>query len=52
MNVKFTGVDEFEYTSELLIFDILHINLYHGWLVDPQVSKYLSTLHTRGVYFL
>ncbi|XP_023345436.1 ubiquitin carboxyl-terminal hydrolase MINDY-1 [Eurytemora carolleeae] len=46
VNVKFTGVDEFEYTSELLIFDILHINLYHGWLVDPQ--KNLKTfIHFR-----
>ena len=36
VNVKFTGVQHFEYTPEMLIFDILNMNLYHGWLVDPQ----------------
>ncbi|XP_013793536.1 ubiquitin carboxyl-terminal hydrolase MINDY-2-like, partial [Limulus polyphemus] len=29
-------VDHFEYTPELIVFDLLHIPLYHGWLVDPQ----------------
>lgn len=38
VNVKFTGVSHFEYTNEQLIFDILDINLYHGWLVDPQME--------------
>ena len=27
VNVKFTGVGDFEYTPEMLIFDVLHINL-------------------------
>lgn len=36
VNVKFTGVGDFEYTRELIIFDLLEISLYHGWLVDPQ----------------
>lgn len=36
VNVKFTGVREFEYTPECIIFDLLRIPLYHGWLVDPQ----------------
>ncbi|CAL1548026.1 unnamed protein product, partial [Lymnaea stagnalis] len=36
VNVKFTGVADFEYTPELIIFDLLEISLYHGWLVDPQ----------------
>ncbi|XP_076450790.1 ubiquitin carboxyl-terminal hydrolase MINDY-1-like [Babylonia areolata] len=36
VNVKFTGVSDFEYTSECIIFDLLEIGLYHGWLVDPQ----------------
>ncbi|GAB6032762.1 hypothetical protein CHUAL_011629 [Chamberlinius hualienensis] len=38
VNVKFTGVKEFEYTSECIIFDLLNIPLYHGWLVDPQAK--------------
>ena len=29
-------VHDFEYTTECIIFDLLHISLYHGWLVDPQ----------------
>lgn len=36
VNVKFTGVCDFEYTPECIIFDLLQIMLYHGWLVDPQ----------------
>ncbi|KAL4225687.1 Ubiquitin carboxyl-terminal hydrolase MINDY-2 [Mactra antiquata] len=38
VNVRFTGVRDFEYTSECIIFDLLQISLYHGWLVDPQNS--------------
>ncbi|KAH9518719.1 Ubiquitin carboxyl-terminal hydrolase MINDY-2 [Bulinus truncatus] len=36
VNVKFTGVSDFEFTPELIIFDLLGISLYHGWLLDPQ----------------
>uniref|UniRef100_A0ACB8E552 Ubiquitin carboxyl-terminal hydrolase MINDY-2 n=1 Tax=Sphaerodactylus townsendi TaxID=933632 RepID=A0ACB8E552_9SAUR len=36
VNVKFTGVRVFEYTPECIVFDLLDIPLYHGWLVDPQ----------------
>lgn len=43
VNVKFTGVRVFEYTPECIVFDLLDIPLYHGWLVDPQVSR-LSVL--------
>lgn len=28
-------MQQFEYTSECCIFDLLHVRLYHGWLVDP-----------------
>lgn len=38
VNVRFTGVTDFEYTPECIVFDLLDIPLYHGWLVDPQVS--------------
>ena len=40
VNVRFTGISDFEFTPELLIFDVLNINLYHGWLVDPQESSF------------
>ena len=29
----------FELTPECLVFDILNIGLYHGWLIDPQDSQ-------------
>ncbi|XP_070234092.1 ubiquitin carboxyl-terminal hydrolase MINDY-2 isoform X2 [Bos mutus] len=41
VNVKFTGVRVFEYTPECIVFDLLDIPLYHGWLVDPQGLLYL-----------
>ncbi|XP_063803070.1 ubiquitin carboxyl-terminal hydrolase MINDY-1 [Pseudophryne corroboree] len=39
VNVRFTGVSDFEYTPECIVFDLLNIPLYHGWLVDPQNSE-------------
>ena len=39
VNVRFTGVEDFEYTEDSLIFDLLDISLYHGWLVDPQTTE-------------
>lgn len=48
VNVKFTGVRVFEYTPECIVFDLLDIPLYHGWLVDPQVSrKSLNYINTN-----
>ncbi|XP_050410163.1 ubiquitin carboxyl-terminal hydrolase MINDY-2 isoform X2 [Patella vulgata] len=44
VNVKFNGVDDFEYTPECIIFDLLEIPLYHGWLVDPQDSKCVEAI--------
>ncbi|XP_061462818.1 ubiquitin carboxyl-terminal hydrolase MINDY-1 [Rhineura floridana] len=39
VNVKFTGVSDFEYTPECIVFDLLNMPLYHGWLVDPQIPE-------------
>ncbi|KAK3740803.1 hypothetical protein QZH41_010088 [Actinostola sp. cb2023] len=36
VNVQFTGVADFEFTPECVVFDLLNIRLMHGWLVDPQ----------------
>ena len=30
------GVTDFEFTCECIVFDLLQIGLYHGWLVEPQ----------------
>ena len=55
VNVKFTGVRVFEYTPECIVFDLLDIPLYHGWLVDPQV-RWISfspqLLETQVILFL
>ncbi|XP_055965008.1 ubiquitin carboxyl-terminal hydrolase MINDY-1 isoform X2 [Sorex fumeus] len=42
VNVRFTGVSDFEYTPECSIFDLLGVPLYHGWLVDPQSPEATS----------
>ncbi|TRY70664.1 hypothetical protein TCAL_11084 [Tigriopus californicus] len=41
VNIRFSGVTQFEYTDSLVIFDLLNVPLYHGWVVDPQ-SKLLA----------
>ncbi|KAK8710609.1 hypothetical protein V6N13_145923 [Hibiscus sabdariffa] len=40
VNIKFRRTDDFEFTSECAIFDLLDIPLYHGWIVDPQVHMF------------
>ena len=37
-------VDQFEYTQECIVFDLLNIRLYHGWLVDPENCQELSAV--------
>nr|KAF6413740.1 MINDY lysine 48 deubiquitinase 1 [Molossus molossus] len=44
VNVRFTGISDFEYTPECSIFDLLGIPLYHGWLVDPQSPEAVSAV--------
>ncbi|OWF47944.1 ubiquitin carboxyl-terminal hydrolase MINDY-1-like isoform X2 [Mizuhopecten yessoensis] len=46
VNVRFTGVNDFEYTPECIIFDLLSIPLYHGWLVDPQEKDLITAIGT------
>lgn len=44
VNVRFTGVRVFEYTPECIVFDLLDIPLYHGWLVDPQMQDIVKAV--------
>lgn len=44
VNVRFTGVTDFEYTPECIVFDLLNIPLYHGWLVDPQSTEMVAAV--------
>eukprot|EP00598_Pedospumella_elongata_P005000 CAMPEP_0184968484 /NCGR_PEP_ID=MMETSP1098-20130426/1537_1 /TAXON_ID=89044 /ORGANISM="Spumella elongata, Strain CCAP 955/1" /LENGTH=351 /DNA_ID=CAMNT_0027490103 /DNA_START=79 /DNA_END=1131 /DNA_ORIENTATION=- len=36
LNVIFSGVNKFEFTEELSVFDALGIQLLHGWICDPN----------------
>lgn len=44
VNVRFTGVSHFEYTPECIVFDLLDIPLYHGWLLDPQSPETVTAV--------
>ena len=44
VNVRFTGIDSFEFTDEVAVFDLLGMQLVHGWLVDPQVPPLAALL--------
>ena len=30
---------DFEYTQEMDVFDLFQVNLYHGWVIDPENSQ-------------
>jgi len=50
VNPKFTqGVTGVEYTSNLSAFDLLSVDLVHGWLLDPQDTE-TSTLIGQKTY--
>lgn len=45
LNPKFTaGPSGYEYTSSIAVFDALGIDLFHGWLADPQSQEMCSIL--------
>ncbi|XP_031564281.1 ubiquitin carboxyl-terminal hydrolase MINDY-1-like [Actinia tenebrosa] len=46
VNVKFTGVTDFEFTPECVVFDLLNIKLMHGWLVDPQNVEAVKAINS------
>lgn len=35
-----------EFTRELLLFDLLQLPLYHGWVVDPHAEDVAAALGT------
>ena len=39
-------MSDFEYTKECIIFDLLNISLYHGWLLDPQEEDVATAIHS------
>ena len=40
---RFTSVKEFEYTPECIVFDLLSIGLYHGWLYFNWNSRRIKS---------
>eukprot|EP00297_Palpitomonas_bilix_P000716 CAMPEP_0113900628 /NCGR_PEP_ID=MMETSP0780_2-20120614/20788_1 /TAXON_ID=652834 /ORGANISM="Palpitomonas bilix" /LENGTH=241 /DNA_ID=CAMNT_0000893119 /DNA_START=263 /DNA_END=985 /DNA_ORIENTATION=+ /assembly_acc=CAM_ASM_000599 len=36
LNVKFSGPEDFEYTSEINCFDMFGLRIFHGWIVDAD----------------
>ncbi|CAN6485161.1 unnamed protein product [Victoria cruziana] len=36
VNVRFRNIHDFEFTPVCAIFDLLEIDLVHGWIIDPQ----------------
>jgi hypothetical protein len=38
INVYFNSIYGFEPTKELALFDLFHVDLVHGWVVDPEVN--------------
>ncbi|XP_071698858.1 uncharacterized protein [Rutidosis leptorrhynchoides] len=48
VNLKFTRIDDFEFTRECAIFDLLGISLYHGWIVDPQDVETSGAIGTKS----
>jgi len=44
VNIGFASVTSYELTPEIVIFDLLGIKLYHGWLIDPQDESLFKVL--------
>ncbi|VUZ55244.1 unnamed protein product [Hymenolepis diminuta] len=47
INVRFTGVADFEYTTALTVFDLFRIPIFHGWVVDPQNADLVKVLNNQ-----
>mmetsp|Transcript_15687 Transcript_15687/g.32781 ORF Transcript_15687/g.32781 Transcript_15687/m.32781 type:complete len:533 (-) Transcript_15687:151-1749(-) len=49
VNIKFTtGPSGVEYTKNLAAFDLLGVELVHGWLLDPQDVETLSVIGNKS----
>jgi len=48
VNVRFSAVKDFEYTPECIIFDLVGIGLYHGWLLDPQLEEMVIAIGNKS----
>ncbi len=41
-------MDQFEYTRECSIFDLLSIQLFHGWVIDPQNNELKKIVNSNA----
>lgn len=48
VNIKYRRIDDFEFTRECAIFDLLDIPLYHGWIVDPQDHETANAIGSKS----
>lgn len=48
VNVLFKKINDFEFTPECAIFDLLDIGLYHGWIVDPQDADTAEAIGSKS----
>ncbi|XP_043715960.1 uncharacterized protein LOC122664276 isoform X2 [Telopea speciosissima] len=48
VNIQFRRIDDFEFTPECAIFDLLDIPLYHGWIVDPQDYATANAIESKS----
>ncbi|KAJ4953186.1 hypothetical protein NE237_030018 [Protea cynaroides] len=49
VNTQFRRIDDFEFTREYAIFDLLDIlPLYHGWIVDPQDYATANAIESKS----
>lgn len=44
VNVRFSSIRDFEPTAELAMFDLFDVDLFHGWVVDPQVYHIMASM--------
>ncbi|THU47937.1 hypothetical protein C4D60_Mb09t20930 [Musa balbisiana] len=48
VNLHFRKINDFEFTRECAIFDLVDIGLYHGWIVDPQDTDTAAAIGSKS----
>ncbi|XP_031477739.1 uncharacterized protein LOC116248869 isoform X1 [Nymphaea colorata] len=48
VNVRFRNIHDFEFTPVCAIFDLLEIDLVHGWIIDPQDADTASAIGSNS----
>jgi hypothetical protein len=42
------SVDKFEFTRECIVFDLLRMQLFHGWVIDPQDKQLQKIVNSNA----